>query len=243
MKSRYRIVAVVGVLAAVVLVFAIAGWRAGWLGKPAPLALAENPHRAGTPAHEAFAAYQVKLQANPAFVALMETAGTPEEGLKRGMDLTQNGVRRLPDAALEDRLRMMLELMRTGDDAECATLAQGAPTNGDVQGFVALMFGLLDRVDADLAKRWYDLTLDAAIAELEQHPIPPVPAGYRERLGALMVNNLPREDLDVLIAMSEQRLLGLGDDERCDVGQKVLALILDQPEPERGNFARLMAQP
>ncbi len=243
MQSRYRVFAGVGVLAAFVLAVAVIGWRAGWLDRTVPLVLAENPHRAGTPAHEAFAAYQVKLQANPAFVALMETAITPEDGLKRGMDLTQKGVRRLPDAALEERLRMMLELMRTGDDAECATLAQGAPTDGDVQGFVALMFGLLDRVDADLAKRWYDLTLDAAIAELEQHPVPPVPAGYQERLGALMVNNLPRDHLDVLVAMSEQRLFGLGDDERCDVGQEVLALILDQPEPERGNFARLMAQP
>jgi hypothetical protein len=241
MKQRRRLVPAAILLAAGVAA-AVGGWVVNRAAEPAPI-LTENPHRAGTPAHDAFAAYQTTLLANPAFVGMMASAATPEEGLRRGMDLTQKGVRRLSDAALEERLRMMLELMRTGDDAECATLAQGAPLDGDARHFTAVMFALLDRVDADLAKRWYDLTLDATLAELEQQPISPIPAGYQQRLGALMVEGLPRDDLDVLIAMSEQRVFGLADAARCGVGRKVLALILDQPQPERGHYARLMAEP
>lgn len=241
MQRRRRVVPAVVLLAAGVAA-AVGGWVVNRAAEPAPI-LAENPHMAGTPAHEAFAAYQTKLLANPAFVGLMESAATPEEGLRRGMDLTQKGVRRLSDAALEERLRMMLELMRAGDDSQCAALAQGAPAGEDAQHFTANMFALLDRVDADLARRWYELTLDATVAELEQQPVSPIPAGYQQRLGALMVEGLPRDDLDVLIAMSEQRLFGLADAARCAVGRKVLALILDQPQPERGHYARLMAEP
>ncbi len=235
---RNRVVAVVATAIAVAAI----GWGIRWLDRPAPFAF-DNPHQAGTPAHEAFAAYEAELQANPAFAALMADTTDPEAAMRRGAELTQRGVPRLSDAELVERLEMMLGLMRAGDAKQCALLAQGAPIDGDLAEFAGMMFAVLDRADADLARRWYAFSRNAMIAELEQRPFNPAPDGSDEKLGALLVEALAPEQLDALIAMSEQRLIGLGDDVRCGVGQEVLSLILAQPEPERGRYARIMATP
>lgn len=247
MDSRKRLIAIVAALAVVALGAATLGagafgWGNGWLTRPDAVAF-ENPHRPGSAAFEAFAEYRAEMQANPAFVARMDGAADSEEAMRRGAVLTQSGVRRLPDAMLVERLDLMLNLMQAGDDSQCAALAQGAPIDGDVQGFAAIMFALLDRADADVAQRWYAFTRDATLAALEERPIPAIGDGYREQLGEVIVNGLTAEDLDTLMAMSEQRLIGLSDSARCAVGREVLALILAQPEPERGHYARLMAEP
>lgn len=241
MGLRNRLIAI-GAMMAVILGAGAVGWGEGWLSRPGSVVF-DNPHRPGSAAYGAFAEYQAEMQANPAFAAEMEGAAGPEEAMRRGAVLTQGGVRRLSDAMLVERLDLMLKLMQAGDDSQCAALAQGAPIEGDVQAFAGIMFALLDRTEADVARRWYAFTRDATLAALEQRPIPAVGDGYRERLGQVIVSGLAPEDLDTLLAMSEQRLIGLSDGERCAVGRKVLALILAQPEPERGHYARLMAEP
>ncbi|MBL9035319.1 MAG: hypothetical protein JNN33_11175 [Rhodospirillaceae bacterium] len=241
MESRKRLIAIVAVAGAM-LGAAAFGWGGGWLSRPDSIAF-ENPHRPGSAAFVAFAEYRTEMQANPAFVARMDGAADSEEAMRRGAVLTQSGVRRLSDGMLVERLELMLRLMQVGDDAQCAALAQGAPIDGDVQAFAAIMFALLDRADADVAQRWYAFTRDATLAALEERPIPAIGDGYREQLGEVIVNGLTAEDLDILLAMSEQRLIGLSDGARCAVGRKVLALILAQSEPERSQYARLMAEP
>jgi hypothetical protein len=202
-----------------------------------------NPHKPGTPAYVAFEAYQKDMAGNGAFVELMRAAPDQQAAMQRGAELTQKGMLRLPDSALISRLDLMLGLMKVGDEKQCAALAEGAPLDGNLSEFAGVMFALLDRADADLVTRWYDFTREATLAELEQRPATPSAEGAQEDLGRLLMDKLSPEQVEILVAMAQQRSFGISDAELCDVGKGVVELILAQPEAERGRYARLMATP
>lgn len=127
----------------------------------------DNPYPESAPIHASYARFAMRMAADPTIQAFVAKA-TSEDAFRDGTSLSLNGLKRLDDASLETRMRIVSKILDDASEAECVAILLGPSS---VPGPVAIDKGLvkLSQADADF---WFASAADATLAELRHDPIP-----------------------------------------------------------------------
>ncbi|AJK49770.1 hypothetical protein [Burkholderia plantarii] len=150
----------------------------------------DNPFPENVPAHDAFDAFMEKLDADPKFKAIAD--GTQAaNAYDKGFGLTQDGLSRLSDAQLEQRLVLMSKVVTSMPDADCRTTSRPTVDAADKQRILNDAIGRLDRKDA---AEWFDVSFAAARAVLDKAPV--IASDHATVTAALerIVRQVPQQD-------------------------------------------------
>src|ERR1700738_4444969 len=93
-------------------------------GKKTQAASIYNPYPESAPIHTSYARFVIRMHADPtvqAFVAKM----TREDAFRNGSNLSLSGPKRLDDASLETRMRILSKILDDASEAECVSIMQG----------------------------------------------------------------------------------------------------------------------
>lgn len=215
-------------LAALALAGLALAWAAGWLG-----ALARGLEaRQGSALRDAIVAdVFAPVFDDPAFQARAAGMGEAEQQALL-FELARDGLVRLPDAILLERLALLRDVVHAGDERTCAMmLVGGAPgAAGD----------LLAALDEDTLRRWLALSRAAVLATLRDDParsLAPADAGRaREALFAAL-GPADAERFDA----ARRSLAGLSQREACKLARATLDAASSLPASDRQLVARLVA--
>lgn len=128
-----------------------------------------NPYPESAPIHASYAKFIKRMVTDPTIQAFAAKA-TREDAFRGGTSLSLSGLKRLDDASLETRLRIVSKILDDASEAECEAILLGPSST---PGPSAMDKGLVKLNQAD-ADSWFTLAGDAALAELRQDPIPSV---------------------------------------------------------------------
>jgi len=151
----------------------------------------------------------------------------PEEGETNAATLVLGGLPRLDSDALERRARMRLALIEITDSRTCAEWSSGVASELQV-------VHLLLSADSTLMNGWLDITMEAMVAEIRQHPEPAAFDGEAvERLFTEIGATLSGPDEKRLWTVFDDLAWGLATDTAtCWLDRTVYESILAM-EPER----------
>lgn len=153
-------------LAVLLLLVAFAGYRSCSQPKAIP-----NPFDKSSRAHEPFAAFGKRIAGNPSLVAKFNARVRGSADPKSvGFEIADGGMRRLDDAALEQRMVFALKLVEHMDVATCAALARpDAERNRALQPKI---LKAIEQLPAKDIEDYFSLVERAVIAELNGVPAP-----------------------------------------------------------------------
>lgn len=147
-------------------------------------------------------------------------------------DLAREGLARLPDERLVERLDLLRDVAAGGDERACAmVLLGGAP---DAAG------GLLEGLDEATLRRWLELSREAVLASLREDPPRPLAEADAARALEALLATLSPADAERLRA-APGSLAGLGEREACALARAALAAAVALPAADRQLVARLLA--
>ncbi|WP_414447736.1 hypothetical protein AB4851_14190 [Burkholderia sp. 22PA0099] len=126
----------------------------------------DNPFAENVPAHAAYERFMEKLDDNAKFQALL--AGDKQaDGYEKGFGLAQDGLPRLPDAQLEQRLALMAKLVAGMPDHDCQTLSRPVVKPDDKERMFNDAIARLNEADANA---WFDISQASVQAVLDNTP-------------------------------------------------------------------------
>lgn len=126
----------------------------------------DNPFADNVPAHAAYERFMEKLDDNAKFQALL--AGDKQaDGYEKGFGLAQDGLPRLSDAQLEQRLALMAKLVAGMPDQDCQTLSRPAVKPDDKERMLNDAIARLNEADANA---WFDISQASVQAVLDNAP-------------------------------------------------------------------------
>ncbi|MGV2292273.1 hypothetical protein AAHK20_26450 [Trinickia sp. YCB016] len=191
-----------------------------------------NPYPESAPIHASYARLAIRLRNDPTLQAF--TAKTKREDVfRKGTDLSLYGLKRLDDASLETRMRIVSKILDDASEAECVSIIQGPSST---PGPSAMDKGLIELNQAD-ADFWFTLAGDAALAELRQDRIPSVKQeDVDEALSRIMATLSPQETLKFLSAL--QNLRAVSPSEACWAMRILFREGTALAEPYRAAIAR-----
>lgn len=177
-----------------------------------------------------------------ATASLMESAdfksryGTvsDDEAEQIGTELGAKGIGHLGDAELEEYFGTTVRIVETLDEEPCAQLLAGSVDNDAVlEGAKTL--------EIDTFRRYIDILMAGARAELEGAAPPPAPtdAELQAAFVALAAELGQDRALEVLTIVSDPSSHEAG--ETCAATLEMLRAILDVPDAERRDLLRFMA--
>jgi hypothetical protein len=147
-------------------------------------------------------------------------------------ELARDGVARLPDEALLERLALLREVAASGDEATCAMVLVGGPPAAAAELLAALDDGTL--------RRWLALSRDAVLANLRGDPARPLAPEDAERARAALVGALSPADAERFDA-ALRAPAGLSRREACALARATLEAAAALPAADRQLVARLFA--
>jgi hypothetical protein len=172
-------------------------------GKKIQAASIYNPYPESAPIHTSYARFIIRLSADPTVQAFAAKA-TREDAFTKGL----NGLKRLDDASLETRMRIVSKILDDASEAECVSIIQGPSST---LGPSAMDNGLIKLNQAD-ADSWFAIGGDAALAELRQDPIPSVKReDVNEALSRIKATLSPQERLKFASALHNLRAVSPSD--------------------------------
>ncbi|MEK6419060.1 MAG: hypothetical protein V4801_05615 [Burkholderia gladioli] len=125
-----------------------------------------NPFAENVPAHAAYERFMEKLDDNAKFQAVL--AGDKQaDGYEKGYGLAQDGLPRLSDAQLEQRLALMAKLVTGMPDQDCQTLSRPTVKPDDKERMLNDAIARLNEADANA---WFDISLASVQAVLDKTP-------------------------------------------------------------------------
>lgn len=215
-------------LAALALAALAIAWAAGWLD-----ALGRGLEtRQGDAVREAIVdEVFAPVFADPAFQARAAGMGDAEQQALL-FELARDGLARLPDEVLLERLALLRDVARDGDERTCAmVLVGGAPGSaGD----------LLAALDQATLRRWLALSREAVLATLGDAPSRPLAPDDAERARAALFAALGPEGA-ARFAAAQRSLAGLTQHEACQLVRATLDAASALPPADRQLVARLFA--
>lgn len=166
--------------------------------------------------------------ASPAFQARAEGLA-PAQQQALLFELARDGLPRLPDDVLLERLALLREVAERGDERTCAMVMVGGTPDaaGDI----------LATLDADALRRWLLLSRDAVEATLRDEPARRLTPDEAERARAALVATLAPEQAARLAGP----LAELTQRDACALARAALDGAARLPADERQLVARLFA--
>ena len=195
----------------------------------------ENPYPPSSRLHDPFQAYLQRLQGLPEYGDYVRGLRSREQGYSAGFQLTRNGMKRLDDRALERRASILAAVLDRLGEADCARAVRGDA--GDLRQTSDRVMAALELLDPATINEWFELSYQAAVAELRRVPEPPLdqPA-VSEAMRALLAT-LPEPDARRL-GGSLGTMARSSDADACWAGRTLYRAALALPEPQRALLAR-----
>jgi len=215
-------------LAAVLLAGLGVAWAAGWLGA---LGRTLDERQASAARDGIVAEVFAPVLARPEFAARAQGASDAEQQALL-FELARDGLARLPDATLLERLALLRDVAAHGDERTCAMVLVG--------GTPAAAEDVLAALDEATLRRWLALSRDAVLATLRDDPARPLAPEEAERARAALVGALEPDDAERFEA-ALRSLAGLSQSEACALARAALEAASDLPPQDRQLVARLFA--
>lgn len=173
-----------------------------------------------------------RLMSVPAIDRALRSAPSEAAALEIARELTARGVRRLDDALLLQRAVLFSAMLGELDDTHCAALSRGTATQE------ALLLALKDPAALNA---WFDMTFEAAVAEVEQRPEAELTEVQVEQAVASLRRELPKDEADrVLNAIMQPA--DLPDRELCRATRTLYQTATAMRVPERAVLIRALTQ-
>ena len=215
-------------LVALVLAALAVAWAAGWLGA---LERTLGARRARTARQAVVSEIFAPVFESPDFQELARGRSEAEQQALL-FELARDGLVRLPDELLLERLALLREVTASADQRTCAmVLVGGSPgAAGD----------LVAALEPEPLRRWLVLSREAVLAALRDDPPRPLPPDEAERVRAALLDALGPEDAARFEAALEA-LDRLSQDEACALARATLEAAKGLPPEQRRRHARLVA--
>lgn len=199
---------------------------------------AQNPYPADSPLHAPTDRVLRRMANDPRYLRIIgESATNPAQAQNRVVELTVDGLPRLDDNALAQHMELVGEILDASSDTDCAQIAQSARNDPDAMGN-ALTNGLR-QLPEDRINAWFDLSLQASNAALDNAPVPAMDAAATDRVLARLIAGLPQQSqAAALTALTEPGQASSGD--LCNVSRLVYHEARKLPAAERAALARAL---
>jgi len=199
----------------------------------------ENPYPPSSRLHDPFQAYLQRLQALPEYQDYVRGLHSKQEGFSAGFQLTGNGIKRLDDHALERRASILVAVLDRMGEADCARTVRGDAA--DLRQASDRVMAAMEQLEPATITEWFDLSYQAAVAQLRGVPEPPLPQpAVAEAMRALLAT-LPEPDARRLSG-SLGHMAGTSDADACWAGRTLYRAALALPGAERAVLARAFVQ-
>lgn len=213
--------------------------RMGWTGRAAVgVALLLVAIRVGFLAMHAPSAYDLAFsELNNRMLAtpeLRELAGQRgPEAVARGREMALNGARRLPDAQLVERARLLATILDLVDEHSCAEQFRGGRGSVDQA---------LRRADIVTLRGWTDIVFAEFLAESRQDP-PIIPNPTDDAVSTAMqevVQSLPPAESERYVAIANQDVQAATDADACWMFRRTARAIPALSPSAQATIARLI---
>ena len=126
-----------------------------------------NPFPKASPLHELYKTFAEQLFAVPEINEHFKNISSADQAFVIALKLSTNGMRRLDDDSLVNRIRLVGMLFERVNVETCAAMVRGnAPQYQKFQQeFQRQFLSGVEQLGVVSAKEWFDLTLKAAVAE------------------------------------------------------------------------------
>ena len=173
----------------------------------------------------------IRFVTSPIYARLAVGLSVRQEDALRA-DLTHAGFRRLSDDRLRSAYRSLSQLLDRSKTETCAAIARGGLSADEMER--ALL-----KVDRELVTDWLDVNLEAAIAELDEKPIPE--ASFTKLIEARdkFEKSLNAEELKRFRELSTRRT-ARSTEEECWLARKSYAGVSSLPQPQNLGWARVL---
>lgn len=133
-----------------------------------------NPFLKTSPLHEPYQTFTEQLFAISEINQFFKKISSTDQAFVIALKMSTNGMRRLGDVSLVDRMKLVGMLFERVNVETCAVMVRGkAPQHQQFQQqFQRQFLSALEQLGVVSAKEWFDLTLKAAVAEARQYPVP-----------------------------------------------------------------------
>lgn len=160
---------------------------------------------------------------------------TPAAAREEGRRLTEHGIKRLPDAILVDRARIMRALMDHGGPELCAGFWTGQLSQEQ-------LLPALEKLDEQDLSRWFELSILAMNAELDQAPGKTVTEKEFSVAFRSLLGTLPEAGQEKLLAAIDKQNKGetLTVQEMCDAVKLIYGNADRIQKNEAGNLVRFL---
>jgi len=169
----------------------------------------------------------------PGVERMLRAAPSKAAALDVMKQLTAKGIARLDDTMLLQRAILFSRMLAVSSEASCAAFARGAPTED------LLMSAL--QADPAMLDGWFNMTFQAAVAEVEQRPVPQLSDAQVDRALAALRARLPGDQATRVLAA-----LGgpdkLSDRDLCWAARTLYETATAMPDPERALLLRALTQ-
>jgi hypothetical protein len=223
-------------LAAIILLGVFVGYRSCSQSKAIP-----NPFDKGSRAYEPFAAFGKRIAGNPGLVAKLNARARGSADPKSlGFEIADSGIRRLDDAALEQRMVFALKLVEHMDTATCAALARpDAERNRELRPKILKAIEQLPVKDIE---DYIALVERAIVAELDGVPAPGFSQSQAEASVQKLAEKFSDAERGVLMRVVNYPSMTTNDTS-CWMVKTVFSEILALPTKDRQVLARVFSAP
>lgn len=160
---------------------------------------------------------------------------TPAAAREEGRKLTEHGVKRLPDAILVDRARIMRALMDHGGPELCAGFWTGRLSQEQ-------LLPALEKLEERELERWFELSILAMNAELDDAPARIVSEKEFSTAFRSLLGTMPEAEQEKLLAAIDKQGKGeqLSVEEMCAAVKQIYGNVDRIPKNEAGNLVRYL---
>lgn len=194
-----------------------------------------NPYPPSSRLHAPFQTYLERLQALPEYQDYVRGVKSSQEGFSAGFQLTRNGMKRLDDGALVKRAAILAAVLDRMSEADCARTVRGDAA--DVRQASERVMAALEQLDPAAITDWFELSYQAAVAQLRGAPEPPLAQlAVADAMRALLAT-LPEPDARRL-AGSLGNMARSSDADACWAGRTLYRGTLALPKDHQAVLVR-----
>lgn len=202
----------------------------------------KNPFPTDSPLYRPTARLLETTVKTPALRELLQRSNNDTQVYQFSVMLLANrGLPRLDNATLSHHLTAMSRLTDQLDTETCAAIFTGKPLS-DPNALYDQFLKALSQLDQPTIDAWFEITAQAAVAELKKTQPPQVDMSHVTNAMRQLLNTLPNEQKTRLESAFEQ-INDINTDEACWANRAFLHAALRLPERERQVIARLIAEP
>lgn len=201
----------------------------------------QNPWPKSSPLHAPADRMLRRLIIEPRYVSRIKQAGSKQKAAVAGAQLALDGIARLPLPMLEQRAKVMGSMLHAMPEQDCARVARTS-TAAEVAQLGDLFFAHLEKRPAEDIEFWFEMSYQATLAELEQHPPTRLKDAQIQAASEAFILSLPTDAVRSRAIAVMPALEAASPADACWATRTMFDAVTTLPEPHRGTLAWLLAQ-